>query len=77
MAPIVHPTRLGASRHGWRRSVGLDKYLDDTKFALVERLVQFVHILERDPVGDHERRVELSGDDVVLEDLVPVQMNGS
>lgn len=52
--------------------MGLDKYLDDTKFALVERLVQFVHILERDPVGDHERRVELSGDDVVVEDLVPV-----
>lgn len=52
--------------------MGLDEHLDDAKLALVGHLVQFAHILERNPVSDHERRVELSRDDVVVQGLVPV-----
>lgn len=77
MTPIVHPTGLGTARHGWRRNLGLDEDLDDAKFTLVECSVQFGHIFKRNPMGDHERGVELSGDDVVVENLVPIQMNGS
>jgi len=77
MAPIIHPSSLGKAGHGWRRSLGLDKDLDDTGFTFVERVVQFGHIFEGNPVCDHERRVELSGNYVVIENLAPVQMNGS
>ena len=76
-APIVHSTGLGAARHGWRRSFGFDKDFNNAKFTFVEYLVQSGHIFERNPMGDHECRVELSGDDVIPEDLVPIQMNGS
>ena len=77
MTPIVHPSGLGTPRHRWRRSLGLDKDFDDAKLSLVKRVVQFGHVFERNPMSDHERRVELSGDDVVVENLSPVQMNGS
>lgn len=53
----------------------LDEYFDDAKFTLVECLVQFSHVFERCSVGDHERWVKLSGDDIAVEDLVPVQVD--
>ena len=77
VSPIIHPSGLWAPRHRWRRSLGLDKDFDDAEFALVKRVVQFGHVFERNPMGDHEPRVELSGDNVIVENLTPVQMNGS
>jgi len=77
MNPIIHPCGLGTPKHGWRRSLGLDEDFDDAKLALVKHVVQFGHVFERNPMGDHEPRVELSGDDVIVENLAPVQMNGS
>lgn len=74
-APVIHAASLGASSHGLRRSVRLDENLDDAKFTLVKCVVQFSHILERHSVSDHERRVKLSGDDIVVENLVPVQVD--
>jgi hypothetical protein len=75
--PILHLAGLGTARHGWRRGLGLSEDLDDAKFTFVKLVVHFGHIFKRDSMRDHEGRVELSGDDVVVEDLVPVQMNGS
>jgi len=77
MTPVIHPSSLGQSSHRWRGSLGLNKDFDNAEFTLVERVVQFGHIFERNPMGDHERRVKLSGDDVIVENLAPVQMDGS
>jgi hypothetical protein len=73
--PIVHPTDPRSTRHGWRRGLGFDEYLDKAKFALVEYLVQFSHVREWDSVSYHERRVELPGDDIVVEDFLPVRVD--
>lgn len=77
MAPVAHPTGVGTASHGRRRSLGLDEDLDNAKLTFVEYLIQFGHILEWNPMGDHERRIELPGNDVILQDLVPIQVNGS
>jgi len=74
--PIIHTASLGTAGHGRGRRLGLDKHLENADLAFVVHAIQFGHIFKRNPVGDHKRRVELSGDDVVLEDLVPVQMDG-
>ena len=73
--PIVHPTGFGATRHGWRGSLGFDEYLDDAKLTLVEYLVQLSHVREWDTMSYHECRVELPGDDVVVEDFLPVRVD--
>ena len=75
--PILHLAGLGTASHGWRRSIGLNEDLDDAKFTFVKLVVHFGHSFKWDPMSDHEGRVEFSGDDVVVEDFVPVQMNGS
>ena len=75
MTPIIHPRGLGKAGHRRRRCLGLDKDFDDTKFTPVKRVVQLGHIFEWNPMCDHERRVELSGDDILVENLSPVRMN--
>ena len=77
MTSIIHSGGLEQPGHKWRGSLGLDKDFNDAEFTLVKRVVQFGHIFERNPMGDHERRVELSRDDVVVENLAPIQMDGS
>ena len=73
--PTVHPTSFRATRHGWRRGLGLDEYLDDAKLTLVEYLVQLSHVREWDTMSYHESRVELPRDDVVVEDFLPVRVD--
>ena len=77
MTPIIHSGGLEQPGRRWRGSLGLDEDFDDAESTLVKRVVQFGHIFERNPMGGHERRVELSRDDVVVEDLVPVQVDWS
>ena len=55
---------------------GLDKDLLNASESLVEGVVEILEVLEGDSVRDHERRVELASHDVIVEDRLPVGMNG-
>ena len=55
--------------------LGLDKDLVDASSPSVKLGIQLLELVDLDTVTDHERRVELAGSNVVVQDFLPVQVN--
>lgn len=71
-------SRLRRSLGRRRRETSFDKGFDDPVLLLVHLEVAFGHIFERNTVADDQvARIDLASLEVVVQDHVPVQMNGS